>query len=79
MCERLEHGDMDRTLFRKLGRYAVNVWPRHLEQLKSVGAVLAVGPGKSDEEDCFVLRDMGLYSSRLGLKLDGATADGIFV
>jgi CRISPR-associated endonuclease/helicase Cas3 len=44
-----------------------------------VGAVLAVGPGKSDEEDCFVLRDMGLYSSRLGLKLDGATADGIFM
>lgn len=43
------------------------------------GAVLAVGPGKSDEEDCFVLRDMGLYSSRLGLRLDGATADGIFV
>lgn len=79
LCERLERGDMDRTLFRKLGRYAVNVWPRHLEQLKSVGAVLAVGPGKSDEEDCFVLRDMGLYSSRLGLKLDSATADGIFV
>ena len=79
LCERLERGDMDRTLFRKLGRYAVNVWPRHLEQLKSVGAVLAVGPGKSDEEDCFVLRDMGLYSSRLGLKLDGATADGIFM
>lgn len=79
LCGRLERGDMDRTLFRKLGRYAVNVWPRHLEQLKSVGAVLAVGPGKSDEEDCFVLRDMGLYSSRLGLKLDGATADGIFM
>lgn len=79
LCERLERGDMDRTLFRKLGRYAVNVWPRHLEQLKSVGAVLAVGPGKSDEEDCFVLRDRGLYSSRLGVRLDGATADGIFV
>lgn len=24
LCERLERGDMDRTLFRKLGRYAVN-------------------------------------------------------
>lgn len=79
LCERLERGDMDRTLFRKLGRYAVNVWPRHLEQLKSVGAVSTVGSGKNDEEDCFVLRDMGLYSSRLGLRLDGATADGIFV
>lgn len=79
LCERLERGDMDRTLFRKLGRYAVNVWPRHLEQLKSVGAVLTVGPGKNDEEDCFVLRDMDLYSSRLGLRLDDATSDGIFV
>lgn len=79
LCERLERGDMDRTLFRKLGRYAVNVWPRHLEQLKSVGAVLTVGSGRNDEEDCFVLRDMDLYSSRLGLRLDDATADGIFV
>lgn len=79
LCERLERGDMDRTLFRKLGRYAVNVWPRHLEQLKSVGAVLTVGSGKNDEEDCFVLRDMDLYSARLGLRLDDATADGILV
>lgn len=43
------------------------------------GAVLTVGSGKNDEEDCFVLRDMDLYSARLGLRLDDATADGIFV
>lgn len=79
LCKQLEHGDIDRTLFRKLGKYAVNVWPRHLEKLQSVGAILAVGRGKNDEEDCFILRDPDLYSSRLGLKLDDATADGIFV
>ena len=44
-----------------------------------MGAVLTVGSGKNDEEDCFVLRDMDLYSARLGLRLDDATADGIFV
>ncbi len=79
LCERLEQDDIDRTLFRKLGKYAVNVWPRHLEKLQSTGAVLVVGRGANDEESCFILRDMNLYSSRLGLKLDDATADGIFL
>ncbi|PJM75146.1 CRISPR-associated helicase/endonuclease Cas3 [Bifidobacterium simiarum] len=79
LCDRLERGDIDRTLFRKLGKYAVEVWPRHLEQLRSAGAVLPVGYGKNVEEDCFILRDMSLYSSRLGLKLDDVSADGIFM
>lgn len=79
LCEQLEHGDIDRTLFRKLGKYAVNVWPRHLEKLQSAGAVLAVGRGGKNEESCFILQDMSLYSSLLGLRLDDATADGIFV
>ena len=79
LCDRLERGDVDRMLFRKLGKYAVSVWPKHLEKLRSVGAVLAVGYGRSVEEDCFILRDMSLYSSRLGLRLDDVSADGIFV
>ena len=79
LCEQLEHSDIDRTLFRKLGKYAVNVWPRHLEKLQSAGAVLAIGRGRNDEENCFILRDLNLYSSHLGLKLDNATADGIFL
>lgn len=79
LCEQLEQGDIDRTLFRKLGKYAVNVWPHHLEKLQSVGAVLAIGQEETDEENCFVLRDMTLYSSRLGLKLDDVAADGIFM
>lgn len=79
LCDRLERGDVDRMLFRKLGKYAVSVWPKHLEKLRSVGAVLAVGYGRSVEEDCFILRDMRLYSSRLGLRLDDVSADGIFM
>ena len=79
LCERLERNDIDRTLFRRLGKYAVNVWPKHLQQLLSVGAVEAVGRGASLEEDCFILKDMSLYSSRLGLRVDIAAADGIFI
>ena len=57
LCERLERGDMDRTLFRKLGQIRRSMYGRGIvEQLEVSGAVLAVGPGKSDEEDCFVLR-----------------------
>ncbi|MCH9276343.1 CRISPR-associated helicase Cas3' [Bifidobacterium amazonense] len=79
LCAQLERGDIDRTLFRKLGKYAVNVWPQHLEKLLSMGAVLPVGRDGDTEENCYILRDMSLYSSRLGLRMDGASADGIFV
>ena len=79
LCEQLEHGDIDRMLFRKLGKYAVNVWPQHLAKLQSAGAVLTVGRGTNAEEECFILRDMSLYSSRLGLRVDGVSTDGIFV
>ncbi|WP_190973542.1 CRISPR-associated helicase Cas3' [Bifidobacterium callitrichos] len=79
LCDRLERNDIDRTLFRRLGKYAVNVWPKHLQQLLSAGSVEPVGRGASPEEDCFILRDMGLYSSRLGLSVDVAAADGIFI
>lgn len=79
LCAQLEHGDIDRTLFRKLGKYAVNVWPRHLEQLLSAGAVLQVGRDGDPEGNCYILRDRGLYSPQLGLRLDSVAADGIFV
>lgn len=77
LCEQLEQGDIDRTLFRKLGKYAVNVWPHHLEKLQSVGTVLAIGQEETDEENCFVLRDMTLYSSRLGLKFQTPAQDAV--
>lgn len=79
LCAQLERGDIDRTLFRKLGKYAVNVWPQHLRKLLSAGAVLPVGRGGDAEESCYILRDPGLYSSQLGLRLDSAVTDGIFV
>lgn len=79
LCGRLERNDIDRTLFRRLGKYAVNVWPKHLRQLISAAFVESVGHGASPEEDCFILRDMSLYSSRLGLSVDAATVDGIFI
>ncbi|KFI99081.1 CRISPR-associated helicase/endonuclease Cas3 [Bifidobacterium stellenboschense] len=79
LCARLEQGDIDRMLFRRLGKYAVEVWPKHLELLRSAGAVLPVGYGRDVEEECFILRDMGLYSARLGLRLADVSADGIFM
>ncbi|KFI92404.1 CRISPR-associated helicase cas3 [Bifidobacterium saguini DSM 23967] len=80
LCNQLEQGDINRALFRKLGKYAVNVWPQHLEKLQSAGAVLSVGEETGVvEENCYILRDLSLYSSRLGLQLENVAADGIFV
>lgn len=77
LCNQLEQGDIDRMLFRKLGKYAVNVWPQHLEKLQSAGAILPVGSGAgAAEENCYVLRDMSLYSSQLGLQLENVAAVG---
>lgn len=78
LCKRLESGDVDRGLFRQLGRYSVNVWSQHLDKLQSTGAIMPVSRN-GGEEDCFILRDMSLYTSELGLTLDETGPDGIFI
>ena len=60
-----------RGLFRRLGRYAVNVWPRQLDRLKEAGKISALAEhGAKSDDDAFILLDMGMYDSATGLQVD---------
>ena len=70
--EQLRQGQVSRALFRKLGQYAVSIYPKHLEALEAAGAVEPAGG------DGYILRDLSLYSGETGLKMDVETGLGIF-
>lgn len=64
LVESLRAGLIRRSLFRKLGQYAVNVYPDHLKRLLDAGAVQAT------ESGAYILTDKDLYHSSTGLALD---------
>ena len=64
LVESLRAGLIRRSLFRKLGQYAVNVYPDHLNRLLDAGAIQAANDGS------YILNDMSLYDENTGLALD---------
>lgn len=70
--EQLRQGQVSRSLFRKLGQYAVSIYPEHLKALESAGAVEPAGG------DGYILRDLSQYSGETGLKMDVETGLGFF-
>lgn len=64
LVESLRAGLIRRSLFRKLGQYAVNVYPDHLNRLLDAGAIQAADDGS------YILNDMSLYDENTGLALD---------
>lgn len=85
LVERLREGRVDRELFRRLGQYAVNVYPDQLEAL-DVYEVLAAPMGRKRRDaqghtgtmGQYVLNNMNSYDRRIGLKLED-TGNGIFI
>ena len=73
LAESLRRGEVSRTLFRRLGQFAVNIYPDHLQKLQAAGAVEAVG------DDMYLLTDLRLYDRETGLSLDVETGQGWFV
>ncbi|NLO85172.1 MAG: CRISPR-associated helicase Cas3' [Clostridiales bacterium] len=69
LIKQLRCAEYDRMLFRKLGRYSVNVYPDHLQELLAAGAVECV-----DEQ--YILIDADAYDDTLGLKLDVESGKG---
>lgn len=69
LIDQLRKGDYNRSLFRQLGRYSVNVYPDHLQALLEAGAIECV-----DEQ--YVLIDLDAYDDALGLKLDVDSGKG---
>ncbi len=73
LAEEVLAGKADRNTFRKLGQYAVNVYPDHLKALWDGGCLEQIG------DSGFVLRDMSKYCMDTGLQMDVDTGIGIFV
>ena len=72
LVESLRAGFISRSLFRKLGQYAVNVYPDHLKRLLDAGAV------QTTESGAYILTDKDLYHSSTGLALDVEMGKGWF-
>lgn len=70
--EEMEKGKVSRELMRKLGQYAVNVYPNHLKALYDAGCVEGIGEGM------YVLRDMNQYHEDTGLQMEVSTGYGLF-
>lgn len=73
LVESLRAGLISRSLFRKLGQYAVNVYPDHLKRLLDTGAIQAT------ESGAYILTDKDLYHSSTGLALDVEMGKGWFM
>lgn len=73
LAESLRRGAFSRSLFRRLGQFAVSIYPDHLQKLQAAGAVEAVG------DDMYLLSDLRLYDRETGLSLDVETGQGWFI
>lgn len=73
LIEALRQGARSRTLFRKLGQYAVNVYPQQLRALEDAGCVEWL------DEEVPILWRTDAYDPRKGLSMDVEGGNGFFV
>lgn len=73
LVEQLVTGQTDRSLFRKLGQYSVNVYPNHLRALLESGCLERL------DDTVYILRDLTQYREDTGLQKDVETGSGFFV
>lgn len=73
LVEQLMAGRADRNLFRRLGRYSVNVYPDHLKALLEGGCL------ERPDDEVYILRDLTQYHEDTGLQMDVETGSGFFV
>lgn len=64
LVDALRTGQSNRALYRRLGQYAVNVYPEHLQRLQAVGALETAPDGS------YIVNDLSLYDRSTGLSLD---------
>ncbi len=73
LIDRLKKGERSRALFRKLGRYSVNVYDQHYNALLQHGALDVLEDGSA------ILADPLLYQRDLGLMMCEETGNGLFI
>ena len=72
LVDQLRAGNSSRALYRRLGQYAVNIYPNHLQDLLDAGAAESLAGGS------YVLTDLSLYSHETGLALHVETGKALF-
>lgn len=77
LCEKLMQGEYSRTLFRKLGQYSINVWPKHLERLLASGKLEDMG-ADPQHGAAYILRDLSVYDRKRGLSMDVTAGNAYF-
>ncbi len=70
LVEQLREGKCSKSLYRKLGRYAVSVYDQHFKALYAAGALLTARDVPALDEDSAILADLMLYDERTGLTLE---------
>ena len=73
LVQRLKAGERTRSLFRALGRYAVNVYETHFLALQDRGALELL------DENSAVLTDLRFYVSKMGLILCDKEDTGYYI
>ncbi|MEG2526719.1 MAG: CRISPR-associated helicase Cas3' [Oscillospiraceae bacterium] len=73
LVSQLEKFGESRSLMRKLGQFAVGVYPQHFKELVQLGAVESIG------ENTAVLRDISLYNEQTGLSFFVKEGQGFLV
>jgi len=73
LIRRLREYGPSRSLMRKLGQYAVGVYPQHFQKLVYTGAAEKIS------ENAAVLNDMSLYNKKTGLAFSVEEDKGIYI
>lgn len=79
LTERLKAGECGKSLYRKLGRYAVGVYAHDFQKLYNVGALLTAENVPALDADSAILADMALYSDAIGLAADFGSGNAEFI
>ena len=72
LCRRLEYGECNRDLMRRIQQYAVNIYEKDYKALYDIRAI------KLLDEEIAVLSDMSRYSQEVGLNVNIQGGKGIF-
>ena len=79
LVQQLRDGYGSKALFRKLGRYAVNVFDEHYRALYDAGALLTARDIPALDAGSAVLCDLRRYDAATGLSMDSETGMANFI
>ena len=73
LCRRLQAGEINRPLLRRLGQYSVDCYEPQFRALDQTGALTLLPDGAA------ILTDLSKYNRETGLELNLETGIGIYI